>query len=390
MIRTFAIFTNKQFQCIVFSHFNSTLGMNLLIPILPVFLKNSGFSETQIGFIMGITAASALLIRPWVGLQTDTKGSRPVVLIGQILLIISTIGFWWISTFWGYLSLRLLFGLALAFYGTGAVTFASSIGTGETNVNAIAMYTLSTMMAVGIGMSSAQIAFDNMGFKALIGMCSIFIFMAFLMMKFRAEPISLGTSQGSKVPFMTVLKSKTVLSTTLCQFAASFSAGAAFTFLPLASLAQGVHFFSLFFISFAVAVVYSRFFVQKFNNRFGLEKSSIYACLTICVSVLLPLIPLSPVILIVSGLLFGLGFGIVFPTLVLLLVSRISKENRGTSLSILIAAGDIGNALSTTILGGVAENLGYPVLFITTAVIVFLCTYAFGKISSAARRPVHG
>lgn len=384
MSRSFVIFTNKQFQSIAFAHLFSMLGVNLLGPILPVFLQSKGFSETQIGVIMGATAVSALLARPWAGLLTDTKGSRPIILVGQILFILSTLGYWWTYSFWGLILLRLLFGLSMALYGTGAVTYASSIGTGETNASAIAMYTLTTMLAVGIGMSGAQLAFDFMGFNTLIGTCSLFILIALLVMKFRAEPIWLGSNRGAKASFMTVLKSKIVLAATISQFAANFTGGAFFTFLPLASLAQGVHFFSLFFISFAAAVIYSRFFVQKFNARFGLEKSLIYSCLALAVSVVLPLITISPLVLVISGLLFGLGFGLVFPTLVLFLVSRTSKENRGTSLSILTAAGDVGNALSTTILGGIAEHFGYPSLFGTTAVIILICTYAFVRMLHAA------
>lgn len=384
MIHSLIIFTNRQFQSITVSHLNTTLGMNLLVPILPVFLQSRGFAETQIGLIMGVTAASALVIRPWVGSQTDIKGSRPVILIGQLLLILSTIGYWWAATFWSFFMLRLLFGVAIAFYGTGAVTFASSIGSGETNSSAIAMYTLTTMLGVGIGMSIAQIAFDNLGFNPLIGISFFLTGTAFAVMKLRSRPIKLGTGSSTKVPFMTVLKSKVVLAAIVCQFSTNFTGGAVFTFLPLASLEQGVHFFSLFFIAFAVSVINSRFFVQKINGRFGLEKSAICACMTMLISVILPLIQISPPVLIIAGLLFGFGFGIVFPSLVLFLVRRIDKNNRGTSLSILIAAGDVGNALSTTLLGGIAEHLGYTALFLTTAAILAVCTYSFYSIASAA------
>lgn len=387
MIRSLAVFANKQFQSITVSHLNTTLGMNFLVPILPVFLQSRGFSETKIGLIMGITAASALLIRPWVGTQTDTKGSRPVILIGQLLLILSTIGFWWAASFWSFLALRLLFGVAIAFYGTGAVTFASSIGSGETNSSAIAMYTLTTMLGVGVGMSTAQTAYDNWGFDTLIGISFFLIGTAFAVMKLRSVPIKLGTSSSTKVPFMTVLKSKVVLAAIICQFATNFTGGAVFTFLPLASLEQGVHFYSLFFIAFALSVINSRFFIQKINNRLGLEASSAYACIAMLISVMLPLITISPSILIISGLLFGFGFGVVFPSLVLILVKRIDKNSRGTSLSILIAAGDTGNALSTTMLGGIAEHLGYTALFLTTAAILAVCTYFFHSISAAINVP---
>jgi MFS family permease len=377
MVNLFSTFKNKQFQNIAFSHLNTTLGMCLLVPILPVFLQNRGFAETQIGIIMGATAMSALVIRPWIGLQVDSKGSRPVILIGQILLILSTIGYWWSTSFLAFFVLRLLYGIGQAFYGTGAVTFASSIGSGDSNSNSIAMYTLTTMFGLGISMSVAQVVFDNLGFNTLVGISVILMGVAFSVMKWRSQPIKLAASNVVRTPFKDVLTSNIVFAATLCQFAASFSFSAVLTFIPLAAIDQGLHFYSLFFIAFAIAVISSRFFVQRINQILGLVNATVYASITMLLSILLLLISISPIILILSGILFGLGFGIVYPTLVLLLVERIHPTNRGTALGIMIAAGDIGNALSTAILGGVAEYLGYAALFSATALLLALCTYYF-------------
>ena len=375
MANLFGVFKDKQFQNIAVSHFNTTIGMCLLIPILPVYLQNSGFAETQIGIIMGATAMSALLIRPWIGSQVDSKGSRPIILLGQIFLILSTIGYWWATSFVTFLTLRLLYGIGQAFYGTGAVTFASSIGSGESNSNAIALYTLTTMLGLGLSMSMAQLVFDKFGFAALVGMSVITIAIAFSVMKWRSHPIKLVASSVTRTPFMDVLKSNVVFASTLCQFSASFSFSAVLTFIPLAAISQGFSFYSLFFIAFTFSVIGSRFCVQRVNHRLGLVNAIVYASITMLASILLLLITISPIILISSGILFGLGFGIVYPSLVLLMVERINQKNRGTALGVMIAAGDIGNALSTAVLGAIAEHLGYIALFSTTALLLAVCTY---------------
>lgn len=377
MLNFFKIFRNRQFQNVAFSHFNTTLGMCFLIPILPVYLQSSGFTETQIGIIMGATAMSALLIRPWIGYQVDSKGSRPVILIGQVLLLLSTIGFWWSTSFVTFVALRLLYGIGQAFYGTGAVTFASSIGVGEDNSNAIAMYTLTTMFALGLSMSIAQSTFDNFGFNALVAISGILIVIAFSVMKWRSHSIKLTAGNTQRTSFMDVLKSKIVFASTLCQFASSFCFSALFTFIPLAAIDKGISFYSLFFIAFAVAVISSRIVVQRVNQRLGLVNAIVYSSIVMLVSILLLLVTISPLILISAGIIFGLGFGIVYPTLVMFLVERINKKNRGTALGVVIAAGDIGNALSSGILGAVAEHLGYVALFSTTALLLAVCTYYF-------------
>ncbi len=380
-----AVFTNRQFQNIAVCHINTTFCTNLFVPILPVFLVGRGFTETQIGVIIGATAFAALIVRPWVGIQVDTRGSRLVLLIGHVLLLLSIVGLFWAESIVSFFILRLLFGVGLAFYGTGAVTFASSIGTGAMNSNAIAFYTLTTMIGLGSSMSLAQIFFDNLGFTSIVLMTSVLIAIAFCIMNFRAESFPAAGNKDEAAPFMAVLKAKPVLASTVGQFGASFAFGAVFTFIPLAAIQSGIAFYSFFFLAFAVSVTISRFFVQRIIDLLGLEKTCVYAYLAMLFGVLLLLFTLSPAILIVTGLSFGAGFGITFPAFVLLLVHRIDMTNRGTSLGILIASTDIASALSISILGGVVEYFGYFYLFLTTAAILAVCMYFFHSIISTRK-----
>jgi MFS family permease len=375
-----AVLTIKQFQNIAVSHFNTTLSIHILIPVLPVFLASKGFAETEIGLIIGAAAASALLIRPWVGIQIDNRGSRPVLMLGQILLVLSIAGLLWSESIFTFIVLRLAYGVAAALYGTGAVTFASSIGTGKTTADSIAFYTLITMIGLGLSVSLAQVIFDNYGFTTIVLMILSLTTVALCIMKFRAESFPIRRSTDEKVPFMGVLKTKAVLATSAGHFGASFAYGALFTFIPLAAIQGGISFYSIFFISFAVSVVFSRFLVQRVIEWFGLEKACVYAYASMLCGGLLLLFTLSPAVLALSGFIFGAGFGITYPAFVLLLVHRIGPANRGTSLGILMAAWDIGSALSISILGGIAEHFGYFYLFLAVGTMLAICMYIFSSL----------
>ena len=373
MLDLFTVFTNRQFQNIAVCHFNTTLSTSLIMPVLPVFLAGKGFAETEIGMIMGAAAGAALFVRPWIGIQVDTRGSRPVLLSGQVLLFLSIMGLIWAEHIASFIGLRLVYGIAIALYGTGAVTFASSIGTGKTNSNAIALYTLMTMFGLGASMSLAQFFFDSYGFTVIVFIASVSIALAFCVMKFRAHSFALSGKKDGTVPFMEVLRIREVIATSVGQFGASFAFGALFTFIPLASIQNGISFYSFFFIAFAVTVIFSRFFVQRIIDQFGLERTCVYSYGGMVLGVLLPAFPLSPLVLISAGLCYGVGLGIIFPAFVILLVQRTGASSRGTSLGILIAAGDIAMALSVTILGGVAEHFGYVYLFGATTTILAAC-----------------
>jgi MFS family permease len=383
-----AVLTNRQFQNIAVSHFNTTLSINILIPVLPVFLAGRGFGETEIGLIIGAAAASALLVRPWVGIQVDTRGSRPVLMLGQILLVLSIAGLLWSESIVTFIVLRLAYGVAAALYGTGAVTFASSIGTGKTTADSIAIYTLITMIGLGVSVSLAQVILDNYGFTYIVLMTLSLITIAICIMRYRAESFLVRRSTDEKVPFMGLLKTKAVLATSVGHFGASFAYGAIFTFIPLAAIGGGISFYSIYFISFAVSVVFSRFLVQRVIEWFGLEKACVYAYASMLFGGLLLLFTLSPALLAFSGFIFGAGFGITYPAFVLLLVHRIGPANRGTSLGILMASWDIGSALSISILGAIAEHFGYFYLFFAVGTMLAICMYIFCSLIFR-RKPRH-
>jgi len=213
--------SNRQFQTIALSQMLTTFGSNLLIPVLPVYLKLQGFSDTKIGILMGVTALGALVIRPWCGKMVDKRGSRPVLLFGQTLTAFGVMAYFWASSFLPLLFLRFFQGIALAFYGTASVTFASSVETPEKTAGAIALYTVFTMVGMSIATSSAPFIFDSMGFHSLVGLGLITTLSAFWVMISRGKTIP-PVAGGKRAPFLTVLRTKEVLAPTVCLFASKF------------------------------------------------------------------------------------------------------------------------------------------------------------------------
>lgn len=385
-----SVFKNRQFQSIAVCHFNTIFSSNLVMIILPIYLAGRGFVETQIGMIMGVTAIAALLLRPWIGIQVDTRGSWPILLFGVVLMLLSIIGLPWAEGVLSFVCLRVLYGAAIAFYNTGAVTYASGIGTGRTNSIAIAMYTLTTMIGLGLSVSLAQLYFDNFGFMVVALSAAALLVMAFCVMRFRVGSRSVLVSKDRHSSFMAVLKKRAVLATAVGQFGAMFAYGASFTFVPLAAIKSGIAFYSFFLIAFAVSTIFSRAFVQRIIERLGLEKACVCSYAAMVSSMLLLLFPLSPVVLVAAGLSYGAGLGVAFPAFVILVVQRIEVANRGTSLGIMTGAGDIAIALSVSILGAIAQHLGYFYLFLTTSVVLAVChvllfTLLYEKAPSVAK-----
>ena len=370
-IRT--LFKNRQFQSIAWIQMFNVFSSNLIAPVLPLYLALQGLSAARIGIVMGVAAIGALAMRPWAGRAVDTRGSRPVILFGQSLMALCFAAYLWLTGFLPLLFVRFLHGASMAFYGTASVTFASSVESPQNTASAISLYTVFTMIGMGTATSLAPFLFHEAGFVPLVCASLVMLTVSVWFAIWRARPIAPIGGAGD-MPFLTVMRDKAVWAPTVCLFASNFVFSTLFTFVPLFALADSIPGYSVFYVSFAIAVVATRVGVRALTQAFCAETVATAANIMNAASALLIALYPSPLTFAVSGVLVGLGFGIIFPTLTVYVVQRIAPSVKGTALSILTAAGDVGNALGASVLGIVAELFGFRWVFALAAVVVLVCT----------------
>ncbi len=383
-----SLFANRQFQIIVLVQALMVFSNNMLNPVLPVYFHSVGLNESQIGLAMGIVSLGALLLRPWSGTSADVRGSRFTLLVGQALTSSGIAAYLWVTGFWPLLLLRFYQGIAMSFYGTGAVTFASTVGTRENTTSAIAYFSLFTMIGLGIGTSAGPFVYQAVGFTPLIAISLTATFCATAALWFGTKPAPARVG-GTRAPFRAVLAAKIVLAPSVCLFASNFALGTMFTFVPLLALAGGIGAFSVFFVAFSLAVVLARLGVQAVNEWLGPVKTSVFASILNAASALLLAAAPSPAVFAVAGVLVGFGFGTIYPTLAGYLVQNVREANKGSALSILSGAGDIGNALGASVLGVVAQVFGFAAVFAAAAAVILACALYFHTAlgGPAARKP---
>ena len=61
-------------------------GFYLLVPTLPLFIKEIGGNESQVGLMMGMFTIAAVVIRPIIGGMLDRYGRRSFIIFGLIFL----------------------------------------------------------------------------------------------------------------------------------------------------------------------------------------------------------------------------------------------------------------------------------------------------------------
>ncbi len=132
-----------------------------------------------------------------------------------------------------------------------------------------------------------------------------------------------------------------------------------------------------FFLIYAIALTITRPFAGKLADRYN-EGSIIIPSLLITIIALL-ILSLSNELLgvIVSAILYGIGFGSAQPTLQAAILNLVSPTKKGVANASFFTAMDLGIGFGSIILGLVSQYLGYPFLFTVCAVSVFISLLIF-------------
>ncbi|MDD2553801.1 MAG: MFS transporter [Desulfotomaculaceae bacterium] len=71
------------------------IGFQMLLPTLPVYVKDLGGSDTSAGLVVGIFTISAILIRSFTGQALDVYGRKGIFLAGMIIFTACALAYIW-------------------------------------------------------------------------------------------------------------------------------------------------------------------------------------------------------------------------------------------------------------------------------------------------------
>ncbi|MCU5745789.1 multidrug efflux MFS transporter NorA [Staphylococcus sp. SQ8-PEA] len=79
----------KQFFILYFNIFLVFLGIGLVIPVLPIYLKDLGLKGSDLGILVAVFALAQMIISPFGGTLADKLGKKLIICIGLALFSIS-------------------------------------------------------------------------------------------------------------------------------------------------------------------------------------------------------------------------------------------------------------------------------------------------------------
>lgn len=270
----------KSFIGLILTLFFLCFGFYLLLPTLPIYIKELGIDESQLGLIIGSFTLSAVVARPIIGGLLDRFGRRFFIIAGLIIFAISMFLYNWAS------GILLLFLLRIL-HGFGWAISTTSIGTSITDVipdrrrgEGLGWYGLSMTVSMAIGPIIGVWMVQSYSFKYLIFVAFCLSIAAILIALVTRVPILRSDNKGKIVYF-----DKSILSISVAIFFLALTYGGITTFMPLFAESIQVN-AGTFFLIYAIALTITRPVAGKLADRYN-EGSIIIPSLLITIVALL-------------------------------------------------------------------------------------------------------
>jgi len=368
------------------------LDTNLLVPVVALFAAELGASVGVIGIIVGLYSITNTPANMLFGRVIDRFGARlPLVagLIGDALAMFL------------YSLCRLPFHLALvrAFHGlTGAavgpatMSLIADYSAKREKGRAMGIYGMAMATASLVGFGLSGVIVSRLGYRALFlsgaALLTIGVVLSLLLPRRRGKDgKTAGSPSGEIFKQVKSLLARRGLSTAYGSiFAQYFTFGGVVTLLPIYLKALGMEAFhmGMLLAIFAVMFMITQFPAGNLSDRVGRLIPIISGLgLSIVSLVILPSLVTFPLLAAVMAL-YGVAYGILFPSISALVVDHTVPEERGMATGVFHALLTTGVAIGAPIMGwaagviGIGPGLALSAGIMVLALIMALTTFRRG------------
>ena len=396
-------FKNKKiFAVLFFSIFNATLGVGIVIPLLPVYAHDLGASGFYISMIFGSFSISRTFFLPYFGKLSDKHGRKPFITMGLFCYTLISLTFIFFNSVDSLIAIRFFQGIAPAMIMPVTQAYVGDITPKGREGYYMGLFNMSIFLSLSIGpLAGGYISeFFNeypvlsMGGLIKDGLVVTFLcmgllsLMAFLTALFLLPHKSLEIKQSNdkSSSWSKLFKDKEILSIFIYRYVYTVCIAIIWCFIPVFADSE----FNLSSGKIGFLVTAGVFLSGILNTPLGhladrLSRRKMVIGGGFIVSLSLVLIYFSGGFydLLFAVLVFGIGGGISMPAL---MASAVTSGNRlsamGSVMGILTLGQSMGMLTGSLLAGLTMDYFDLRYSFILGAMIILIGVFLFNRFST--------
>lgn len=383
----------KSFIVLTASYLLLFLSLQMLLSPFPTYAKEQFHpGDFTLSLVTSLFALAAILTRFATAFLLRTIRRNTILFWGIFILAAATFAYPYAGSMNQLLGLRVVFGIGFGMASTVLPTLVSQIIPHKRIGEGIGYFGLSTSIAMSIGPLIGLSVIKDYGFTtlSLLGTLAAALIVPLLLMTRSIPPQPAKPAIPVKSSASTTINSKkTSMSRmwmpALLNMLMSITYGGILGFLALFGEEKHLGQIGLFFLFIAFTVLIVRPISGRIFDRYGPFFVLVPGSIIVVASLLILSYANTLPLVIVSALLYGLGFGAIQPTTQAWMLREASPEQHSTANSLYYNSIDLGVALGSMLLGIVASASNYSIMYRYSAgvMVVFLVVYLVSHILSS-------
>jgi len=375
----------KSFIALTISAFLLFLNLQLLLSSFPAYVKDEfQAGDMIISLTTSIFAITAIAARFMTSFFMRKVQRNVLLYIGLLIAGVVTGIYILANSIGSLLLMRIGYGIGFGMASTIIPTLVSQIIPSRRMGEGIGYFGLSSSLAMSIGPLVGLNVMKQSGFGTLsiIGTIAVLLTLPILMLSRsippeRKKPVTADATLSKTPPFNTKLLFPALLNVIL---AVTYSGLLSF----IALFGESVHLeqVGLFFLFNAVTIIIIRPISGKIFDKSGHAAVLIPAAICVIASLMVLSYATTMPMLVLSALLYGLGFGAIQPTIQAWMLRSSTQAQYGMANSMFYNSTDLGVAGGAIILGAISTASNYAVMYRYASgfMILFLVVYIMTQI----------
>ena len=342
-----------------------------LLPAAPYHVIDLGGTTVAAGLFLGFLTYASALSAPITGQLADRLGHRRVLISVSLMLAMFSISYALITNYRVLLAVVFVHGLFWSGLLAASGAYMTATVPESRRAEGLGYWGLSSVTALAIappfGFWIYSFGWDVMCFEV----AALNLLMAIIAWRLPDDRVE-ASARPPRPTRLADLVEWRVLALSIAMALIAFGYGSLTSFSAMFADELGITPRSLFLTAMACTILVGRISVGRFLDRIGHREALLPCLAATAVGMGLLALAQGKVMFVLAALVFGAGFGLVYPAYTAYIMKRIPWWRRGAAFGAMLAAFDTGVGSGSTVMGGLIHQFGFRPAFGVAAALAAL------------------